>query len=569
MRFSPGSGSHLWKVLSVVVVSILAAGCAEDAPVVKLTPALRVKAEGTAESYFHFIQGYHYEIAGQIQRAESEYAKGLEKDPYSPELLSRLASLKVRRGLIEAGNRRANLLLGGIYRSQGKLPMAVEAYQRILKDLPADREALLLLGTLYIELRRGDDSVRIFRRLLAENGDDVLGRYYLARSLILQRKLQEARRELVTLTQERPRFVRGFLLLGRLHEELNDLGAAERAYKRALAVSPDNQLARARLGSIYIRKNNIKGALQEYEKLKQEAPDNPEVHRTLGILRFDQRDYESALREFRFVLARRPKDEIVRRYVAAIYQELKQYDLAEKELHELIRLVPGSAEGRAQLVRLLIIKKEEKKAEEALVKAESVLPNDSRFPFLRGVLFAQRKEYARALPFFQRAVKLKSSDVEYRFRLATIHYELKQWDETEKEIRDLLRLQPKHTNALNLLGYMFSELNKNISEAEKLLDRALAIEPTNSAFLDSIGWIYYRQGRYQEALKKVQHALVKNPKDAVILDHMGDIHFALKNTARALEFWEQSYKADPKNNEVREKIRRHKKSASAPGRKGK
>ena len=67
---------------------------------------------------------------------------------------------------------------------------------------------------------------------------------------------------------------------------------------------------------------------------------------------------------------------------------------------------------------------------------------------------------------------------------------------------------------------MFSELDKNLDEAEKLLDRALAVKPENAAFLDSIGWIYYRQGRFQEALVKVRHAATKMPKDAVILEHL-------------------------------------------------
>ena len=62
------------------------------------------------------------------------------------------------------------------------------------------------------------------------------------------------------------------------------------------------------------------------------------------------------------------------------------------------------------------------------------------------------------------------------FSLAVAYYETRQWDDVEKSVREVLEIQPKHANALNLLGFMFSELNRNIDEAEQLLNRALEIE---------------------------------------------------------------------------------------------
>ena len=143
------------------------------------------------------------------------------------------------------------------------------------------------------------------------------------------------------------------------------------------------------------------------------------------------------------------------------------------------------------------------------------------------------------------------------YSLASVYYELKRWDDVEATTRKIIRIDPKHANALNLLGYMFSELDKNLDEAEKLLDRALAIEPENAAFLDSIGWVYYRQGRFKEALVKVQHAATKLPKDAVILDHLGDIYLALHDVEKALLHWKRAAEADPKNEKLKKKIQKH------------
>ena len=85
----------------------------------------------------------------------------------------------------------------------------------------------------------------------------------------------------------------------------------------------------------------------------------------------------------------------------------------------------------------------------------------------------------------------------------------------------------------------------------------MAIEPENAAFLDSIGWVYYRQGRFKEALVKVQHAATKMPKDAVILDHLGDIYFALHDLENALLHWKRASEADPENEKLKKKIQTH------------
>ena len=117
---------------------------------------------------------------------------------------------------------------------------------------------------------------------------------------------------------------------------------------------------------------------------------------------------------------------------------------------------------------------------------------------------------------------------------------------------------PDNPNALNLLGYMYSELNIKIKTAENLILKALKKDPTNPAFLDSIGWVYFRQQKFKEALEKVLIAYKKLPNDPVVLEHLGDIYFALKKIDKALYFWKESIKKGSKDSKrVRKKIQLH------------
>ena len=558
------------RLAAACLLAGLGAGCAAMAGQGELGAAGPTRLPGRAAASYHFILGYRDELNSRLDEAREKLSQAVQEDPKSSYLLTRLASLLVRQGNmnraeelarraveLNAQETQAYLILGGIYTARGKLAEAVTVYEKLRTLKPEETEVQLLLGTSYLELGRNQEAVDLLEKLVKAERGDVLARFYLAQGYIRLRKYDEAERELNFLTHQQPQFTRGLLILGNLHESRGNFNKAEEIYKRILSYEPDNRQARARLGQVYIRKENLEGALKEYERLRQEEPGNLDVHRTLGFLRFERRNFQEALREFRFVLARNPKDEAVRRFVAAIYEELSQPSLAEKELQELITLVPATVEGRIQLARLYAKGDSTEKAFAVLDDAAKQHPKDARIPFTRGGILMRQKKHAESVPFLLSAVELDPKSTLYRFNLASAYYELKRWDDVEAATRGIINMNPRHANSLNLLGYMFAELNKNIPEAEQLLNRALAVEPTNPAFLDSLGWVYYRQGRFREALVKITHALNQQPEDAVMFDHLGDIHLALGDVPKALDAWRKSAKIDPKNQEVQEKIRRH------------
>jgi tetratricopeptide (TPR) repeat protein len=105
---------------------------------------------------------------------------------------------------------------------------------------------------------------------------------------------------------------------------------------------------------------------------------------------------------------------------------------------------------------------------------------------------------------------------------------------------------------------MWAERGENLDEAEQLILRALEMDPGNGAYTDSLGWVYFQQGRYQESLVELQRAvaLLESP-DPVVLDHLGDAHEKLGQTAEALRHWQKALQLDPANQALAEKLDRH------------
>src|SRR5207302_8936386 len=92
----------------------------------------------------------------------------------------------------------------------------------------------------------------------------------------------------------------------------------------------------------------------------------------------------------------------------------------------------------------------------------------------------------------------------------------------------------------NYLGYMRAEQNRHHDEAEDAIKRALQLDPENGAYLDSMAWVQYRQGKYDQALENLKRAIENLPReDAVVFEHLGDVYLKLNHISQALESWQK------------------------------
>jgi len=126
-------------------------------------------------------------------------------------------------------------------------------------------------------------------------------------------------------------------------------------------------------------------------------------------------------------------------------------------------------------------------------------------------------------------------------------------DGAEHVIRDVLKREPANPDALNFLGYLFADNNRNLKEAEELVRRAVDLEPDNGAFLDSLGWVYYRLGRLREARERLEQA-AQITGDPVVYEHLGDVYKDLRLFDLARDQYTRCLQRDSSNARVRAKL---------------
>ena len=123
-------------------------------------------------------------------------------------------------------------------------------------------------------------------------------------------------------------------------------------------------------------------------------------------------------------------------------------------------------------------------------------------------------------------------------------------------LRKSIALDPANAaEACNYLGYMWADHNMYLDQAEDMIKHALQIEPDNGSYLDSLGWVEFRKGRFDQALADLLRA-AKNMEheDAIVFEHIGDVYLKLNRVPQALEAWQKALVLDPKNKTLTEKI---------------
>jgi Flp pilus assembly protein TadD len=121
-------------------------------------------------------------------------------------------------------------------------------------------------------------------------------------------------------------------------------------------------------------------------------------------------------------------------------------------------------------------------------------------------------------------------------------------------LRELIAREPDNASALNYLGYLFAERDRDLEEAEGLIRRALEQDPDNGAYVDSMGWVYYRLGRLAEARRELERAVVLTRGDPVVLEHLGDVYKSLNLFELAREQYRLSLDRDKDNPRVKAKL---------------
>ena len=202
------------------------------------------------------------------------------------------------------------------------------------------------------------------------------------------------------------------------------------------------------------------------------------------------------------------------------------------------------------------------KAIATLTEARKKFPGAALITYSLAATLAQAGQFAQSLSIFEEtlreapASKPTLPDTSFYLAYGMAAEQSGDIERAATLLKKSIELAPNDSaQARNYLGYMWLEHDQHLPEAGELIQRAVREEPKNGAYLDSLGWYYYKIADYPQAIANLLKAIAAlSAPDAVVYEHLGDAYAATKETAKALEAWNQALAVTPENKTLQGKI---------------
>ena len=524
-----------------------------------------------------------------------------------PETVNRAIEQYREINRLDPSDTESALWLARLYRLKNEHDKAEQVLKNILKNDPENEPAVEQLTQLLMDQGKSSEAVTLLEGITAHSPSpvllDLLGD---ARTQTHElAKAEEAYRKAAELDPSELSHQRG---LGQTLLAEEKYSEALKVYQKLSDVTPDDSDVYLRIAQIYRELHQLDKAEENLVKARQYAPGNLEVMYNEAMLYQAQGRYDDAIRVLSDaatgIKGQSPTVPSRRRSLAILYQQLGQlyrdtqnYQAAIYTFEELGHL--GEEEDRRARMMIMDTYRAAKDLSKALQTGKEALAKYPADPAIRTshalllgengqtddavkILRAQlhgdagdRETYLNIAQVYERGRRYKEAEEAARaaevlpgqarenemvwFLLGAIYERQKFFDKAEEQFKKVLAVNPKNAPVLNYYGYMLGDLGIRLDEAEALVQQALKEDPFNGAYLDSLGWIYFKENKLGASESTLRKAVERERHDATIHSHLGDLFaktgrgdLAAAEWEKSLVEWRRSLPADVETDKVAE-----------------
>jgi len=482
-----------------------------------------------------------------------------------------------------------HLLLGRLYRLNNELLKSENQFKAAVKIQPDSEEAVSTLAYLYNE---EGDSTHALQVLNTVPDNLRTAKLYSALGYTYEQQKQykqavAAYRRSTELDRDNLDAVRG------LAQNLMNDGQTEAAleqYKAIVDADPSDAQTYMRIAEIDRRNGKFDQALEALNKASAIVPDSLEVQYNVAVIDEAQGKYDEAIQIINDLLQKTGRADgdystadknnraVFLERLGTVYREANKYQLADETFRKMLDLGDDNAvRGYQQIIETYRDNKQWQLATNVAEDAARKFPADrglqmvaasqeadmgNSAPAIERVrallkgnaddrdvyialsqMYSRVKQWDKAEESIDRAIELstKEEDRDYAIFVAGSVYERqKKYDKAEESFHKVLADDPHNAMALNYLGYMLADRGTRLDEALGYIRRAVALDPQNGAYLDSLGWVYYKMGNYDLAEENLRRASERMSNDPTIHDHLGELYQKTGRLKLAATHWERS-----------------------------
>ena len=521
-----------------------------------------------AKAFFHFGQARLKVVEGDLEGATESLQQAIEYDPRSAFLHTTLAEVQLQAGYDTLARQSAEqalqvnprdygalMLLGNLHFRRNEFIPAADFFQRAVESDPSQDKATLHLGIALARSGQEEQAVAVVKRFVEQHPDSLVGELTLARLYRDIDQSQQAEAVYRRLLKDRPDLEPGYLELGNLLEEGGDLDAAIEVYRQSLQANPDNLGVRHHIVRLLVGAQRYPEARKELESILAQNPDDLDSRRKLGLLFLEEENWPAAEETFQALLQRAPDEDQLLFYLGTAQERQEFWEPALKTF----RTIKPAAELYGEAISHIsyILHRQGKTAEAKALLTQQLASDPSRpeiYLFLAS-LEESNGEVEAALNTLNLGREAFPEEAGLAYQVGVVLERKGDREGAMAAMRQTLLLHPEHAEALNFIAYSYAEAGENLQEALDMVQRALA-QGRSGHILDTLGWVYFRLGRLEEARVELEAAIALLPRDAVVWEHLGDVYQGLKLGRKAQSAYQKALEFAPDKPELLEKLQR-------------
>ena len=503
------------------------------------------------------------EIAGQRGEMEIAVKNYLEvaQETHDPKVAARAAQVAIYAKDMESAmaasnlwvaadpeNAEAHRSIASAYIRMSRPIDAVKHYEKMLELLHDAKNPGHGFSVISSTLAREPDrelAMSVMEKLVESRQDNPYALFAYAHLAMRQARFELALESLDKSLKVKPDWGSAVILRSRI---LAMQGARGEALSYLENVLKGNMSEDIQVGLTYARmlteSRQLEKALEQFKRLADLDKRDVEINYYAGVLALQLQKLDTAEKYLQKVLKLGGRLQETNYYLGQVAEQRKDYDAAINR-YSFVR--HGEFYFNAQL-RVVSVLADQKKFDRSIEHLQTIRVNSSKqrlqLILLEGDLLRESKRYAQAKEFYTKVLDTMPNETSVRYARALVAEKLGEIDLLESDLQTILKQEPSNAQVLNALGYTLADRTDRYDEALKYIQRAIEIEPDDAAVVDSLGWVYYRLGNFEQSIKHLRRANELS-KDPEIAAHLGEVLWANGEKEAAMEIWEKSLKDNP------------------------
>lgn len=508
-----------------------------------------------------------------LHLAMQEFQKVTEKDPKDADSWATLGKLYAGSNdstnaekaynaalAVDPDNEEALTGLAMVYGNMGDTAKAIEKLKAANDKNPNPR-SLMILAQAFEDQKNYKDAADTLKKALELEPDNERLAGKLAEDLFKSGQYDEALKIYSALASAAPKEAAIPLRMADIYASKHDFVKAHEAIDKAKKIDPEALEPRFAEVQLFATESKYDQAIAGLKSIlddtarkiysKDEQQQRAQWYEELGKLNVEARHYPEAVEAFKQMSVSKDTGPLSATEVIETYQQAKDYTNALREADEALKKFPD--EYKVVRAHAAVVG-DMGKADQAVKELRGMLngPNDRETLIALTETYEKAKRYDEAVKSLDDAQKLSTTDkdkAEIYFLRGALFERQKKYDVSEEAFRKVIAMDPEsagsgnYAGALNYLGYTLADRNVRLDEAYQMIKKAVDMEPDNGAYLDSLGWIYFRQGKLSDAEQTLVRAVDLTGQDPTVHEHLGDVYMKQGKTQDAITQWTASVKA--------------------------